>query len=197
MKEQKEKCADLLPLSYLLSTVSRQKLTMRTTVAVFIGLTLMAETVGGLRWTPPAGWKSEGTAPMRAATYKIAPASGDQEGAECVVYFFGAGQGGSVQANLERWKGQFTSTDGKPATAHTAKRTVHGLTVTTIEVQGVYSGMGGPMATTKTAKPGYRLLGAIIEDPGGNVFLKFTGPEKTVGANERKFEQLLDSFQKA
>jgi hypothetical protein len=34
-----------------------------------------------------------------------------------------------------------------------------------------YSGMGGPMARAKTAKPAYRLLGAIIEDAGGNVFL--------------------------
>jgi hypothetical protein len=49
------------------------------------------------------------------------------------------------------------------------------LPVTTIDVTGQYSGMGGPMATAKTSKPGYRLLGAIIENPGGNVFLKFTG----------------------
>jgi hypothetical protein len=115
---------------------------------------------------------------MRAATYKIPPATGDQEGAECVVYFFGAGQGGSVQANIERWNGQVTGSDGKPATAHIQKRTVHGLPVTTIDVTGQYSGMGSPMATAKTSKPGYRLLRAIIENSGGNVFLKFTGPRK-------------------
>jgi hypothetical protein len=169
---------------------------MRTAALALIGLTLMAESVGGLRWTPPAGWKSEGTAPMRAATYTIPPASGDHEGAECVVYFFGAGQGGSVQANIERWNGQFTGPDGKPATAHTQKRTVHGLPVTTIDVTGQYSGMGGPMAAAKTNKPGYRLLGAIIENPGGNVFLKCTGPEKTTAANERNFAQMVESFQK-
>jgi hypothetical protein len=75
---------------------------MRTATHAIIGLTLIAETVGGLRWTPPAGWKSGGTVPMHAATYKVPPASGDQESAEYVVYFFGAGQGGSVQANVER-----------------------------------------------------------------------------------------------
>src|SRR6516164_5122028 len=160
---------------------------MRTAILAAIGFTLMAETVGGLRWTPPAGWKSDGTAPMRAATYRIPPASADPEGAECVVYFFGVGQGGSVQANIERRNGQFTGSDGKPATAHIQKRTVHGLPVTTIDVTGQYSGMGGPMATAKTNKPGYRLLGAIIENPGGNVFLKCTGPEKTTAANERNF----------
>jgi hypothetical protein len=108
---------------------------MRTAILACMGFTLMAETVGGLRWTPPAGWKSEGTAPMRAATYKIPPVSRDHEGAECVVYFFGTGQGGSVQANIERWNGQFTS-NGKTAIAKIQKRTVHGLPVTTIDVTG-------------------------------------------------------------
>ena len=169
---------------------------MRVALLVLIGFTLLAETVAGLRWTPPAGWKSEGTAPMRAATYKLPPGPGDQEGAECVVYYFGEGQGGSVQANIERWNGQFTGADGKPVKATIAKRTVHGLPVTTIDVTGAYSGMGGPMTTAKTVKAGYRLLGAIIENPGGNVFVKFTGPEKTIAANERNFQQMLDSFQK-
>jgi hypothetical protein len=65
-----------------------------------------------------------------------------------------------------------------------------------MDVTGEYSGMGGPTATAKTLKAGYRLLGAIIEDAGGNVFLKFTGPAKTIAANERNFLQLLESFQK-
>ena len=133
---------------------------------------------------------------MRAATYKVPPAPGDQDGAECAVYFFGAGQGGSVQANIERWNGQFTGGDGKPAAAKITKRTVHGLPVTIIDLTGAYSGMGGPMATAKTVKTGYRLLGAIIENPGGNVFLKFTGPEKIIAENQRKFEQMLESFVK-
>jgi hypothetical protein len=50
------------------------------------------------------------------------------------------------------------------------------LPITTIDVTGQYSGMGGfevtpdvggPMATTKAVKAGYRLLGAVIENPGG------------------------------
>jgi hypothetical protein len=39
----------------------------------------------------------------------------------------------------------------------------------------------------------YRLRGAIVENPGGNVFLKFTKPERTIAAN---VGQLLDSFRK-
>jgi hypothetical protein len=133
---------------------------------------------------------------MRAATYVVRPAQGDTDPAECAVYFFGAGQGGSVDANLERWKGQFHAPGGKPADAKVNKRMVHGLNVTTIDTSGEYSGMGGPMAPSQTMKSGYRLLGAIVEGPGGNVFVKFTGPAKTVAANQQKFEQVLASFDK-
>ena len=157
-------------------------------------LSLCAETVAGLKWTPPAGWKSSGTTSMRAATYPVAPVAGDKDAAECAVYFFGLGQGGSVQANLDRWTGQF-KTSGKPAAAKVAKITIHGLPVTTIDVSGEYSGMGGPM-TQGPAKSGYRLLGAIVEGPGGNLFIKFAGPAKTVAANQQRFDKFLQTFSK-
>ena len=131
---------------------------------------------------------------MRAATYAIALAPGDKGTAECGIYFFGPGQGGSVQDNLERWKGQVLAPDGKPAPAQTARRTVRGLAVTTLDSSGTYTGMGGPMGAS-TPLRGYRLVGAIVEGPGGNLFLKFAGPAATVAANRQKFDQLLDSFQ--
>jgi hypothetical protein len=110
------------------------------------------------------------------------------------VYFFGAGQGGTVEANIERWKSQFTDA-GKPAAAKIGTRKINGLAVTTIDASGEYSGMGGPMAPGKPVA-GYRLLGAIVEGPGGNIFLKFTGPAKTIAANQQKFEELLASFRR-
>ena len=51
---------------------------------------------------------------MRAATYAVAPAAGDTAPAECALYFFGAGLGGGVQANIDRWKGQFAAPGGAP-----------------------------------------------------------------------------------
>src|SRR6266480_2820353 len=72
---------------------------------------------------------------------------------------------------------------------------VQGLTVTIIDTAGDYSGMGGPMAASSSAVPGYRLLGAIVAASGGNVFIKFTGPARTIAANQQKFEQMLASFQ--
>src|SRR5215472_3769813 len=106
---------------------------MRTLALLFrLSTLLMAESAAGLKWTAPAGWKNEGSRPMRAATYSVPAAAGDQDPAECVVYFFGAGQGGSIEANIERWKGQFLQ-DGHPANAQIGKKTIHGLPVTSIE----------------------------------------------------------------
>jgi len=113
------------------------------------------------------------------------------------VYFFGLGQGGSVQANIDRWEGQFKTPDGKPAPAKVTKITIHGLPVTTIDVSGEYSGMAGPTATAPVRVSGYRLLGAIVESPGGNVFIKFTGPAKTMAARQQEFQRLVQSFDKA
>jgi hypothetical protein len=156
---------------------------------------VLADSAAGLRWTAPAGWKNEGARPMRAATYIVPAAPGDQTGAECVVYFFGEGQGGPVDANIERWKGQFRTRDGKPAAAQVGKRSSHGLTLTTIDTSGEYSGMGAPTAGEHPAASGYRLLGAIVEGPHGNLFVKFTGPAKTIAANQSKFEQLVGSIE--
>ncbi len=163
---------------------------------LFFTAVLLADSIAGLKWTAPPGWKNQGRTDMRVATYVPPPTPGETDNAECVVYFFGAGQGGSIEANIDRWKRQFSQPDGKPANARVTKRTVHDLPVTTIESSGDYSGMGGPMTHAPTAKHQYRLLGAIVEGPGGNIFIKFTGPEKIVAAREREFDELLASFEK-
>jgi hypothetical protein len=151
---------------------------------------LVADSGAGLHWTMPPSWKADAQRPMRVATYTAAP------GAECGVYFFGAGQGGSVDANLDRWISQFLQADGKPSkdAAKIAKRSIHGLPVTTVDVAGAYTGMGGPTAQGGTAMPGYRMLGAIVEGPQGSIFFKFTGPAKTIGANLAAFDKMLESL---
>ena len=167
---------------------------MRFLLFAATAASLLAESAAGLKWTAPAGWKAAGERPMRAATYNVAAAAGDTDPGECVVYFFGQGQGGPVEANLERWKNQFKGPGGKPAQAQVAKKKINGLQVTAIETSGEYSGMGGPMAAPGGVKSGYRMLAAVIEGPGGNIFLKFTGPAKTVAANQRAYEGMLNSF---
>jgi hypothetical protein len=118
---------------------------------------LLADSAAVLRWTAPAGWKAEAARPMRAATYSIVPVPGDQGIAECVVNYFGPGQGGGVEANIERWQGQMIGPDGKPAPAKVDKRAVGGVAMTIIDASGAYAGMGGPMMASQKAVPGYRL----------------------------------------
>jgi hypothetical protein len=158
-------------------------------------IALAADSAAGLRWTAPSAWKSEAARPMRAATYTLPLAPADSGLAECVVNYFGPGQGGGVEANIDRWKGQMLGPDGKPAPATVAKRTIRGLPVVVISSAGSYTGLGGPFGAGKPV-PGYRLLGAIAEGPGGTVFFKLAGPAATVAAQESNFRQMLDSLER-
>lgn len=155
-----------------------------------------AEQAGGLTWTAPPEWKSQGERPMRAATYSIPAAKGDSEPAELAVFYFGQGSGGGVDANVKRWIEQFQKADGTSAAkdAKVKKEKIAGLPATAVEVKGTY--LGGSMMGPSTPKPGYRLLGAIVEGPGGNVFFKLTGPEKTVTAAEKHFRKMLEGLKK-
>jgi hypothetical protein len=164
-------------------------ITRASATAILLSVALWADSAAGVHWTPPPTWKAQAARPMRVATYAVPAAAGDEDG-ECAVFFFGQGQGGAVDLNLKRWISQFESGE---KTAKTGKRTIHGLNVTTVEISGAYAGMGGPMAPAKSMKQNYRLLGAIVEAPEGNVFFKLTGPAKTVVANQAKFEALLNS----
>ncbi len=155
-------------------------------LVVVVSSLALAESAGGLSWTAPKGWASGAPRPMRAATYTVPAAKGDAEPGECAVFFFGTGQGGSVDDNVKRWVGQF---DGGKASTRVEK--VNGLTVTRVEVSGTYQsgGMSGP----KVAKPGFLLEGAIVEGKDGAVFFKFTGPAKTVEAAKKDFAAMLAS----
>jgi hypothetical protein len=148
-------------------------------------------TAGGIQWTVPPHWKAGAGSAMRVATYAVPAAKGSAPG-ECAVFFFGPGQGGGADDNVARWAKQF---EGAPKAA---SRTVQvaGLRVTRAEVAGTYLAPGGPMMQSTGKKAGYRLLGAIIEAPGGNVFFKLTGPAVTVAAAEADFDALVASIRR-
>lgn len=157
-----------------------------------------ADTAGGIKWSVPSGWKAQPQRSMRAATYTVPKAGGDAEDGECAVFYFGQGQGGGVEANIKRWIGQFQAPDGGPADslAKTAKATVSGMPVTRIDLTGTYRPAGGPMMRATASKPGFRLLGAIVEGPEGAVFFKFTAPVKTAAAQKAAFDSMVKSVAK-
>lgn len=166
---------------------------------MFLALVVLAAAqapqAGGVTWTAPAAWTAEPPrSSMRVVTYRIPAAAGDAEPAELGVFFFGpGGEGGSVDANVQRWIGQFAPENGAAKPSQRVE-TVNGIRVTRVSAEGTYaSGMpGGP----STPKPRYALLGAIAEGPGGNVFFKLTGPRKTVEKAAPQFDALLRSLKK-
>ena len=147
-----------------------------------------------LTWTAPEGWNQEPPAnPMRQSQYRVPGAGGD---GECVVYYFGVGQGGGPMANAERWAGQFTQPDGSPSieAMETEEIVANGLDTLLIEVSGTYSSGGMMTGAPAQTMPGYKLLGAVVEGPDSNWFFKFTGPTATVEAQRAAFDALLRSL---
>jgi hypothetical protein len=126
---------------------------------------------------------------MRSAEYRVPRAAGDSDDAECTVITFGAGKGGSIDENVDRWVKQL---DGATPPARTT-RMVHGMNVTRIETTGTYLGMRMPGAPPSPPHPGYRLVGAIVEAPSGSWFFKLTGPDVTVKGAAQEFDTLIDS----
>ena len=152
-----------------------------------------AEASPGLAWTVPSEWKTLDPRSMRLATYGIPAASGDAEGAECAVFYFGPSQGGGVQENLDRWVSQFEH----PTSPTRGQAQIAGFPVYKVSVKGDYLAPAGPMMQSTGSKKGFMLLGAIVEGPAGRVFFKLTGPEKTVHAAASQFEDLLKTLRKS
>ena len=132
---------------------------------------------------------------MRTATYLIPAAAGDSEGGECAVFL---NIGGGVDANIKRWIGQFEQPDGgsSEAKATQKKEAVNGLPVTLVDLTGTFAGGGMAMGQPSVKKTNYRLLGAIIEGPNGEVFFKLTGPAKTIAAAQSEFQTMVKSVKK-
>jgi hypothetical protein len=153
---------------------------------------------GELRYKAPEGWTAEKpTSDMRVAQYKLPKAEGDGVDALLVLYYFGQGQGGTPQANVDRWLNQMKQPDGQPSKerAKMETLTVNGLQVNTVDVTGNYSGGMDPNSAPTDSKAIYRLRAAIIDTPKGSYFVKLTGPEKTVGHWDQAYTDYIKSFE--
>ena len=155
----------------------------------------------GLTWTAPAGWVEEQPgSPMRKAQYRVpggqgsaSPDSPNSDG-ELTVFSFGPGQGGDAQANADRWAKQFRTDSGEAPRMTSVKMDVGGIPVLFVEVTGTYDGGMAMTDHPSVSKPGYMLLGAIVEAPAAAWFFKFTGPEATVRSQKAAFEGLIRSI---
>jgi hypothetical protein len=130
----------------------------------------------------PASWKTKQAASqMRLAEYS-APA-----GAEVVVYFFGASQGGSVEANLARWKGQFTNPNGGAVEEKVTHEKNGAIAMTVAEYRGTYARGVGAGSTAAQALPNHILLAVVAETPKGTLFFQMYGPVAAVEAQRSAY----------
>ncbi len=104
---------------------------------------------------------------------------------DVTFFHFGPGQGGGVQANVDRWFAQFgNSNTAQSEEKSGSTRIVH------VEARGTFqSGMpGGPT----TPLENYALRGAILENPlSGDVFVKMTGPAPLVYSAATSFDKMV------
>lgn len=151
-----------------------------------------ANSVAGIQWTKPVRWEQQGERAMRVTTYTIPAAREDKESGECAVFYFGSGQGGNVDDNINRWITQFDAGGNHSRSS----KEINGLKVTLVQISGAYLAPSGPMMESTGKKEHYKLLGAIVEAPEGSVFFKFVGPEKTVAGAAKEFDGLVNSITK-
>lgn len=158
-----------------------------------------ANAAGGLQWevaaplvaVPPAS-------SMRAAEYKV-EGNDSADAAVLTVFYFGTGQGGSVDANLERWIGQFQQPDGADnrTAAKLDDQEIAGMAVKRLDLRGTFMGGMGPMQGSGGPQPDHRVLGAIVSGPKGPVFFKLLGPAATVDKAQGAFDALISSIKAA
>lgn len=140
--------------------------------------------VGGFNFDRPSGWKwVVPSSAMRKAQLAVSGPEG--EAADVTFFHFGPGQGGGVQANVDRWFAQFGNSNTSQSEEKVdATRVVH------VRARGTFqSGMpGGPT----TPLENYALLGAILsDDQNGDVFVKMTGPSAVVESAGPLFSEMV------
>lgn len=147
-----------------------------------------------LAWQVPQDWITEPAASaMRVAQYRVPGPAGE---ARCVVFYFGAGEGGDPEANARRWATQFEQPDGGSSLERMSVTFLDSaeVPVRIVEITGTYDGGMAMGDRPALPQPGFMLLGGIAEAPQAPWFFKLTGPEETVRAQRAAFVQMMESI---
>jgi hypothetical protein len=150
---------------------------------------------GAIQLAAPAKWeKREPT--NRIVEFEFAAKAAEGDANEARITIMAAG--GSIEANIARWMGQFSQPDGA-ATKDRSKVEqikVAGQQVHLVDIAGTYRDQaGGPLSREPAVmRSGYRMLAAIISTEKGRYYVKMYGPAKTMAENEAPFRSLVESL---
>lgn len=132
----------------------------------------------------PDGWEEMAAANnMRVTQFQI-KAHPDYE---VVVSYFGNNED-MVDANIARWRGQFTKEDSYELLP------VKSNGPTGVKIFGTFKTKPFPMAEEFTESADYGMLAAILPSKDGPYFLKVTAPKEVIADMESSFTQLLNSY---
>lgn len=144
-----------------------------------------ATRVEGLTFRLPEAWTTRApSSPMRKAEASIPGPGGE---ATLTVFHFGPGGGGGVEANLARWEAQLEAAAG--ASPERRELAGAGTTIHLTALDGTLR--PSPMSGVAAPVPGSRLMGAVVEGPGGPWFFKVTGPAMAVRLAMPDFVEML------
>jgi hypothetical protein len=163
-----------------------------TSASPAVGASGPPASVGGLTFPAPTEWQArQPSTSMRLAEYAV-PGSGGE--ASLVIFRFPGG--GSAQANIDRWVGQFKGAEKSNGGSGPAiqQQQRDGLTLTTLDVSGDYEGAQMPGAPPQPAVDGARLLALVIEGKGDPYFLKLQGPGATIGVWADRWSTIVASI---
>ena len=139
-------------------------------------------TVGGFKFTVPADWQEQ---PPKSQ-FVLGEFSLTGEGGPARLTLSSAG--GGLEANIERWQGQFSRGPNDPEPRQ-SEITFDGQKGTLVELSGTYTDM------LSAGNPGknWRMLGVAIPLGPTNFFVKLTGPQATVTAQKDAFVKFVES----
>ncbi|MFO1485204.1 MAG: hypothetical protein U1F71_17720 [Verrucomicrobiaceae bacterium] len=144
--------------------------------------------VAGLTFKFESPWVAvESTGMFRAGTLN-AKVDGVDKPLEAIFYHFpGPGGGGGVDANVQRWLGQFQGTPESKREEIDAG----GKKITLVTATGTYN--DGPPMGAKTPRENYTLLAAIVPAADSNIFIKLAGPKDAIAKLVEGFKKMAGS----
>lgn len=145
-------------------------------------------TLGRVRLTAPDGWaRQKPRSEFIQAEFALPRSEGDSADGRLTVSM----AGGSVEDNIDRWRGQFSQQLAKESQEQIK---VQDVDVSLVDFSGTYNDQRGAFAPL-TETPNYRMLGAIIPVDGQLHFIKLYGPEKTIADHAEEFRGFVQSLQ--
>ncbi len=144
----------------------------------------------GLEFDVPANWvETPLSSSSRVAQYRLG------EDADLVIYYFGPSGAGDIEANVQRWLGEYTEVLESTKVSALKRK----LFLTIVRIAGTYSPRSmAPEGQRTEPKPNTHTFAAIISGgPEGPLYMKAVGPIETVNQHAEGISRFLDSVRPA